>query len=117
MSKESEFDIYVEEGKRLSYLFSKLMTIIEEVKHNIQLLLPDSEVYLFGSFTKGKFTAVSDIDLLVITNVDDTEVIDKVKAFLKRKYIDYPFEFHVVNESLYHRWYKRFIPEGELVRI
>ncbi len=87
------------ERKRLSYLFSKLMDIVEEVKHDVELLLPDSEVYLFGSSTKGRFTALSDIDLLVITDVNDIDVIDKVKVFLKRKYIDYPFEFYIISES------------------
>ena len=115
--KESEFDIYIDEGKRLSYLFSKLRDILEDVKQKIQLLLPNSEVYIFGSFAKGKFTALSDIDLLIVTNVYDVNVIDKAKAFLKRRYIDYPFEFHIVNESVYHRWYERFIPKEDLIKI
>ena len=117
MSKGSEFDIYIEEGIRFGGLSNRLKDILLNVKHDVELLIPNSRVYIFGSFARGKYTAISDVDLLIITDVDDVELFDRVKAFLKRKYIDYPFEFHIVSETVYNRWYKRFIPEGELIRV
>ncbi|PUA33022.1 MAG: hypothetical protein B9J98_02810 [Candidatus Terraquivivens tikiterensis] len=117
MSRESSFDIYIEEGKRLSYLFRNLRKILQDVKYEINLLLPGSEVYLFGSTAKERYTALSDVDLLVVSDVNDSEKITMVKSTLKRKYIDYPFEFHIVDRSTYERWYKRFLSEDELVKI
>ena len=49
MSRGSSFDIYIEEGKRLNYLLSNLGIILSDVKHEVQLLLPGSEAYLFGT--------------------------------------------------------------------
>jgi predicted nucleotidyltransferase len=117
LSRESSFDIYIEEGKRLNYLFSNLGRILADVKHQVQLLLPGSEVYLFGSAARGKYTALSDIDMLIISDIDDLEQIDKIRASLRRKYIDYPIEFHIVSKLVYDKWYKRFIPEEELIKI
>ena len=117
MSRGSSFDIYIEEGKRLNYLFSNLGRILSDVKHEVQLLLPGSEVYLFGSAARGRYTALSDIDILIISDIDDLEQIDKIKASLKRKYLSYPLEFHIVNKPTYDKWYKRFISEEELIKI
>lgn len=117
MPRGSSFDIYIEEGKRLNYLFSNLGRILADVKHQIQLLLPRSDVYLFGSAARDRYTALSDIDILVISDIDDLEQIDKIKASLKQKYIDYPLEFHIATKATYDKWYKRFVSEEELIKI
>lgn len=66
MSRESRFDIYIEEGKLLNYLFSNLGRVLSNVKHQVQLLLLGSEIYLFGSAARCRYTALSDIDILII---------------------------------------------------
>ena len=117
MSRESSFDIYIEVGELLNYLFSNLGRILADVKHQVQLLLPRSEVYLFGSTARGKYTALSDIDILIISDIDYLEQIDKIKASLKQKYIDYPLEFYIVTRATYDKWYKRFVSGEELIKI
>ena len=74
------------------------------------LLTKNAEVYLFGSFLKRKkFTASSDIDILVL--IKDLEHSERAKVLtgIKRA-IDFNplFQIHLVNESEY-RWYKRFV--------
>lgn len=117
MSRRSSFDIYIEEGRRLNYLFRNIRRILVDVKHEIQLLLPGSDVYLFGSAARGRYTALSDIDMLVVSDIEDLEQISKIKASLKRKYLGYPLEFHIVNKPTYDKWYKRFLSEEELIKI
>jgi hypothetical protein len=38
--------------------------------------------------------------------MDNLELIDKVKAYLKQKYVGYPLGFHIVNKLTYDKWYK-----------
>ena len=111
------FDIYVEEGLRCKQIFDRIREFLAEVKEQVLKLLPDSEVYLFGSVARGRYTAASDIDILVVTGLTDREAIDRAKARLSRMFIDAPVEFHVVDRVLFEKWYRRFISVDELVRL
>jgi len=75
---------------------------------------PEAEVYVFGSVVRGDYTAASDIDVLVVT-----ERVDRKHEIVTRVYrrVDAPVELHVVTRRLYEEWYRRFVPESELVRV
>lgn len=62
---------------------------------------------VFGSVVKGKFTANSDIGILVvIRGISYDEAVNlKVKVYRE---INAPLELHTVNEKDFE-WYKRFI--------
>ncbi|MBS7288798.1 MAG: nucleotidyltransferase domain-containing protein [Candidatus Freyarchaeota archaeon] len=62
-------------------------------KNEVLEYIQDAKVYLFGSMAQGKYTLLSDVDVLVIS--DRLEGIDKdvIKALVKMKYIDYPKSF------------------------
>ncbi|MGC8570330.1 MAG: nucleotidyltransferase domain-containing protein [Caldivirga sp.] len=62
---------------------------------------------MFGSVVRGRYTAASDIDILIITN-SRKEVIDALKARIYSK-IDAPIQVHIVTQEQYERWYRRFI--------
>jgi len=111
------FDIYIEGGLRIKQLLDNIWQLLAEVKQQILKLMPEAEVYLFGSVARGRYTAAGDIDILVVTDVSDWELVDTVKARLKRMFIDTPVEFHIVDGIMFERWYKRFIGEDELVKI
>lgn len=66
----------------------------------IKIVLPDAEVYVFGSVIKGDSTGGSDIDLLVISKDLPKRALDRAK--LKVKIEDaanlpfyHPFEIHL----------------------
>jgi len=112
-----DFDIYVESGLRYREFFGRVWEFLAEVKEQVLKLLPDAEVYLFGSVARGRYTAASDIDILVVTGLAERELIDRAKAKLKKMYLDVPVEFHIVDKTLFEKWYRRFIDESELLKI
>ncbi len=75
----------------------------------------EARIYVFGSVVKGSFTALSDIDILIVTGTDKktkhrimTEVYSEIDA---------PIELHFATEDQFKNWYLRFIKEDELVEI
>lgn len=62
---------------------------------------------IFGSVVKGKFTANSDIDILVVIKGISYEEAVRLKAKIYKE-IDAPLELHIVNEREF-KWYKRFL--------
>ncbi|UNQ73732.1 nucleotidyltransferase domain-containing protein [Infirmifilum sp. NZ] len=92
----------------------KYMEVAAEVKKVVLEVDPEAEVYVFGSVVRGDYTAASDIDILVVT-----EKVDRKYEIMTRVYqrVDAPVELHVVTRRLYTEWYRRFIPESELVKV
>jgi len=66
----------------------RYLRIIKEVVRKID---PNAEVFLFGSVAEGKHTYSSDIDVLVVTNLEP----GRVHFELWRAGIREPFEIHV----------------------
>ncbi|MEB3859901.1 MAG: nucleotidyltransferase domain-containing protein [Desulfurococcales archaeon] len=95
-------------------LLKNYKAVAELVKEVIRSLDPGAEVYVFGSTVTGKYTGASDIDILVIT-----EKIERKYEMMARAYkaTDAPIELHIVTRKHFERWYRRFIPEDELIKI
>ncbi|MEO0270204.1 MAG: nucleotidyltransferase domain-containing protein [candidate division WOR-3 bacterium] len=68
----------------------------------------------FCSVVKGKWTPASDIDVLIISenlseNWEDNRLIrSKIKSRIS---LFTPFQLHLITESQYEDWFKRFIRE------
>ena len=71
--------------------------------------MPGARVYLFGSYARGEATAASDVDVLVVIEESDYARADEVRALLRRRFLGYPLEVHVVTREQYERWYARFV--------
>jgi len=72
---------------------------------------PECRVILFGSVARGDYRDDSDVDVLIITDKAKS-VWDKVniEVIIERELnIGDPFEFHIVTNSEYENWYKKFI--------
>lgn len=81
------------------------------MKELVQGRDPKARVLLFGSFVKGVMRPDSDVDVLIIT--DEAETVEKrigLRVELLRAIGDVtPFEIHLVTQSEYDEWYRRFI--------
>ena len=94
--------------------FRDYMGVAREVKDIVKRVDPNARVYVFGSVVRGRYTASSDIDILVVMErIEDrhrvmTEVYKRVKA---------PIELHITTSEKLSSWYKRFIEPGEMVEI
>ena len=74
---------------------------------------PSAEAYVFGSVLSGRYTASSDIDVLVVSDRADLEYVVKVAVY--RELGEAPVELHYTDRERFERWYKRFIDELERV--
>ncbi|WP_291764629.1 nucleotidyltransferase domain-containing protein [Caldivirga sp. UBA161] len=99
--------MYIEEGKRALEAMNNYMEVAERIKKLISKSVSGARVLVFGSVVRGKYTAASDIDILIIANVSK-EAADALKARIYGE-IDAPVEIHVVTQEQYERWYRRFI--------
>lgn len=63
------------------------------LKHDRQ-----AKIYMFGSVVEGRYTAASDIDILIVTNLC-RENAYRLKAEIY-EIIDAPVELHIVNSTL-----------------
>ena len=88
--------------------------VARRVKGIVHSIDPDAKVYVFGSVVRGEATALSDIDILVVTKMIERKYEMMVKVY---KAVEEPVELHIVTEDLLERWYKRFIPVKELIEV
>jgi len=76
-----------------------------EIASSTKKILGDNaRIYVFGSAVKEKLTAISDVDILIVSEKVPRSFMKKVK--LKLRIIDLsglpdhnPFELHIVNEE------------------
>ncbi len=110
------FDLYIEEGKKALEALSNFMEVGKKLKSLVLELWPNAKVYLFGSSVKGKYTASSDIDILIVVEGVSYEEASRVKARI-RMTLDYPVEVHVATPKQFADWYMKFIKEGEILEV
>ena len=63
-------DIIVDDALRRRKAFENLDRNLKEIKEKVINLDSKAEVYLFGSVARGENTLSSDIDVLILTNLD-----------------------------------------------
>lgn len=88
--------------------------LLKKVKQLVREVDPKARVYLFGSVVRGEATAASDIDILVVTELFARRHDMMVKVY---KAVEEPVELHFATEDMLNKWYKRFIPQNELVEV
>ena len=104
------FDQYIESGKEALRYLKEYRKIAEKVKRIVKKRYRDARVYVFGSVVEGKFTASSDIDILIVCNEMNRDEATALKANIIKK-IGYmvPIELHIATEKEFKEWYQRFI--------
>lgn len=90
------------------------MVVARKVKKIVRSIDPEAEVYVFGSIVRGKYTAASDIDILVVTKKIEEKYRMMVKVYKK---IRAPVELHITTPEKFTTWYKRFINPEEIVKV
>ena len=75
----------------------------------------DARVLVFGSVVEGRITALSDIDMLVICDLDREERVGLKTEIYKRLGYDLPIQLHIASKREFQGWYKRFIGKFEEV--
>ena len=111
----SDFDLYIESGMRVLRHLKNYRGIARRVKKIVTEKCGSVRVLVFGSVVEGKVTALSDIDILVICDLDRDERIRLKSEIYRRLGYDLPIELHIASEEEFQSWYKRFIGKFEEV--
>ena len=101
------------ENRILDYL-KNFLNVAYEVKKILRQIDPDARVFLFGSVVRGQYTALSDIDVLVVTEKIDAKHKMLVEVY---KSVEAPVQLHVTTHEKFAKWYLRFITQDELVEV
>jgi len=113
----TELSIFIEEAIKYRRYFENPVELGNKVKEIISKYVRNVEVYVFGSVVRGRYTASSDIDILVVTPIKlSKEDIYRLKTEVITS-LDAPLELHIVSRDEFENWYKRFIGKDELVKI
>ncbi len=80
------------------------MPIISET---VEEIVPDSTIYVVGGAAEGRLTALSDIDIVIVTdkapkNIEEkARIIAAIRESLESKGIEcnYLFEFHIIGPN------------------
>jgi len=89
--------------------------IARKVKKIVRERCGDARILVFGSVVEGKVTALSDIDILVICDLDRDERVRLKSEIYRRLGYDLPVELHIASEKEFQGWYRRFIGKFEEV--
>ncbi|MEM0441542.1 MAG: nucleotidyltransferase domain-containing protein [Candidatus Nitrosocaldus sp.] len=118
MSDIKPIDIALAGYEKRMYYIKNHKDVAEKIKHFITTGYDkDAKVIVFGSAIRGNYHALSDLDILIVSdrlNMDDTP---SIISELKNEVFNDPFipiEFHFADGRLFNGWYKRFIDVYEI---
>ncbi|UXD21296.1 DNA polymerase III subunit beta [Ignicoccus pacificus DSM 13166] len=93
--------------------------VAKKIAEAAKEVLGDTEVYVVGGIAEGRFTAASDLDILIVSDkVPSTskkiwlKVEIREKAFQKGVPLDYPLNLHMYNKKDFKEvkeYYKKMI--------
>jgi predicted nucleotidyltransferase len=110
---KSLYKIIAERNRRAERFFHNPLLYAKEIKNILQSNFSDIKVIIFGSAVKGDYKPWSDIDILIISALipDDIFIKAEIKAKIEERFLDAPFELHIVTPQEYEGWYKKFIKD------
>lgn len=111
--------IALELSKEKKKYFENWKKYGEKIKNFVENLLGENvRLIFFGSIVKGNYTiGSSDIDVIIISDrFHDRNLRFFILSKLLERYLESPFEFHLITTKEFEKWYKKFIKE-EFVEI
>ena len=111
----SSFDSYIESGAEVLKHLKNYRKIARRIKEVARKRCGSARVIVFGSVVKKRVTALSDIDVLIICDLDEEQRIKLRTEIIKELGYDVPVELHIASEEEFRRWYRRFLDSFEEV--
>jgi len=102
---EKYIDVLIERAK----IIKEWNAYMPRIRKAIKTLMPDAQVYIFGSIVKGSAVSGSDIDVLIVSknmpksNIKRAEIKIKIEELSKLPWY-HPFELHLADEKEM-KWY------------
>ncbi|MEM2896907.1 MAG: nucleotidyltransferase domain-containing protein [Candidatus Bathyarchaeia archaeon] len=103
----SRFDLLIESAKDRAKWLSNWMEVGARIKEIAKKYYPDCKTIVFGSIVENKYSINSDIDILVIRELGNSD--EKIRVEVLRALPKAPVELHFATHDQFNRWYRRFI--------
>ena len=103
----------IDEGRKRYLMIKNYRKYLPAIKRACDEVFGECELYVFGSVLTGKFTAGSDVDLLIKVKEapkslrEKAEIEVKIEELANLPYY-HPFEFHIVDENGFKRYVEVF---------
>ncbi|WP_324736354.1 nucleotidyltransferase domain-containing protein [Thermococcus sp. SY098] len=99
----------LKKGKQRYEMIKNYKHYLPLIKRACEEILGECEVYVFGSVLEGRFTAGSDVDILIKVKKMPENVKQRASIIVKIEEkaglpYDHPFELHLVDENGFE-WY------------
>ena len=111
------FRVFVESAKRRVGYLENWVETARRVKRVVERFYPGARVLVFGSVVRGRFNAMSDLDVLVIRDDGGRERDGLVRAAVLEELPLCPVELHFATREEFERWYRRFVEDGGFVEV
>lgn len=108
-SREKTLEAMIERGRKRYLMIKNYRRYLPTIKRACEEVFGECELYVFGSVLSGKFTAGSDVDLLIKVQKVPKSLRERVELEARIEELaglpDYhPFEFHIVDEEGFERY-------------
>ncbi len=107
------FDFMIELARKYEYYRRNWRKYVEVIKNLAREYFGENfvAVYVFGSFIRGDYKPLSDIDVAVILSKEVDEWSRARFRLLVRREIGsiHPFEIHIVTDDVWRNWFSRFV--------
>ncbi|GAB6134776.1 nucleotidyltransferase domain-containing protein [Thermococcus prieurii] len=108
-SKEEVQSSLIRMGRRRYLMIKNYRRYLPAIKRACEEVFGECELYVFGSVLTGKFTAGSDVDLLIKVKEAPRNLRERAELEVRIEELaglpDYhPFEFHIVDEAGFKRY-------------
>ncbi|MBP1912577.1 nucleotidyltransferase domain-containing protein [Thermococcus stetteri] len=110
-SREKALEAMIERGRKRYLMIKNYKRYLPVIKRACEEVFGECELYVFGSVLTGKFTAGSDVDLLIKVREVPKSLRERAELEARIEELaglpDYhPFEFHIVDEDGFRRYAK-----------
>lgn len=110
-SRGRALDAMIERGRKRYLMIKNYRRYLPTIKRACEEIFGECELYVFGSVLSGKFTAGSDVDLLIKVQKVPKSLRERAELEARIEELsglpDYhPFEFHIVDEEGFERYVK-----------
>ncbi|EHR79358.1 nucleotidyltransferase [Thermococcus litoralis DSM 5473] len=108
-SREKTLEAMIERGRKRYLMIKNYRRYLPTIKRACEEVFGECELYVFGSVLSGKFTAGSDVDLLIKVQKVPKSLRERAELEARIEELaglpDYhPFEFHIVDEEGFERY-------------
>ncbi len=96
-------------GRKRYLMIKNYRRYLPAIKRACEEVFGECELYVFGSVLTGKFTAGSDVDILIKVKNAPKSLREKAELEVKIEELAglpyyHPFEFHIVDEKIFRRY-------------